>query len=56
MGGVKMSFVNVIKKSDGTVVELENLSTEERQQLSVFLTERFMDSMGYVKKKEKGGS
>lgn len=51
-----MSFVNVIKKNDGTVVELENLSAEERQQLSAFLTERFMDSMGYVKKMDKGGN
>ena len=56
MGGVKMSFVNVVKGKDGTMVELNSLSAEERRELSEVLTERFMQSIGYVKKKEKGGS
>ena len=56
MGGVKMSFVNVVKGKDGTVVELNRLSAEERKELSEVLTDRFMKSMGYVKKTEKGGN
>ena len=55
MGGErKLSFVNVVKTRDGIEVELDNLSPEERQQLSEIWTDRFMQSMGYVKKKENG--
>lgn len=51
MGGErKMSFVNVVKTKDGKEVELDSLSREERQQLSEIWNERFMKSMGYVKK------
>lgn len=55
MGGErKLSFVNVVKTRDGNEVDLEKLSPEERRELSEIWTERFMQSMGYVKKKENG--